>query len=450
MSSNDFSSAIPTIAYYVEQFILCREERECGVNVRSVEIAQKSYSGEKRYLCPAPIIELLNEKGWTWLKKELQRVYFSDPLKLSVCATNYESDPNSMIMCISSVDNVPEQRSTKSYLTTSKQVLRLKSVYFPSRKNDNLKNLVIKHNLLTYSGFNIGTFISDKIHLVSKFSKSKNATPKNVLDELFIRGGRDITLFTKAKNQTYNKYLDYKEGSFFGNSKSWGCFEFFIIDEKEPVTNDEYTFIEDNLKYGSIVLITSKNYTLDLPLCRVMKPEGQILTIEKDYKPTENVCQMQRICLQIIGQPNKFLCLNSERLSDNEAIIKTESTIETVDSCIFYISTVSSTTSKFGFIRNIPNNPVTPCPCVSNCVLKSIDNYHHYELIGKDFSPKLTVWIGREQIESYYQTPTQMKLLFTNRQRTWLKSPENISDKSIYLLRDDGVIYPTDIEAIFH
>uniref|UniRef100_A0AC35TLW5 LAG1_DNAbind domain-containing protein n=1 Tax=Rhabditophanes sp. KR3021 TaxID=114890 RepID=A0AC35TLW5_9BILA len=438
----------------VENFIVNKSRMECCVTIKCPKLAIKSYKEGYRYLNPPPIIEFGNSSGWSFYKYHVNTTYskclkeFDD--NNIICNDYPLIEESSDIGIVSTVEgNINFAKITNKFNGIT-MTIPLKNIYFDSRQD--YKNVFISSRILTTSGITLGTFDSGSIDVVSKFCHSKKETSKNFIDNTFIKSGDQVSLFLKDKKKLTSNFVNCNEDVFLGSPTNYKCFDIFVIDENRMGGDTtELLLSNSNLYYGCVVSIRSINPDIQLPLLRIMKPKNQIVTLKDQYTHQENVCQMSQVCFMIVDASEYYLSLQGPKLTNKIGNRMSNYKVEVDHTCIFTLAGISERIYQFGFTTGIPNASVTPCPFVLNHCVNVCDDITKFDLIGENFTTNLTAWVRRMEIKTILKTETVLTLLFNASQIDKIKEAYRYdnADVYIYLVRNDGIIYSTSIEAIF-
>uniref|UniRef100_A0A0N5B739 AAA domain-containing protein n=1 Tax=Strongyloides papillosus TaxID=174720 RepID=A0A0N5B739_STREA len=445
------------------EYIKNRNEYDCRINIRSIVVGQKSYGEEKRFLCPPPIIELKNQAGWSKFRNSIDNfmhgklLMFSDELQKGNFLTQLAlQNDGSKIAGSAVLEKLDKVKQMSIEFDESNTLALLKNVYF-SNVSQTLKSTKIIANLFFLYGIDLGTFETEKIRIISKPSKKKSNAVRNDTRHLFIESGYKIALFTRMRSQlVHTKYVHVKNGSFVSSPIQWSCLEIFIIDEDKTDLNKDGNcgnfFAKDgNLCFGNIVKIFNDEEGIGLPPLRIMKPDKQYIDIQEHLNivnMNEPVCQLQKICLQDYHNPTKFISLINDTLTFCDAVIdeKDRNKLQVTDSCILQIVSAKENEYTFYHSSGIGPFPLTPVPVVKGVTETGSDSEYRIELYGSNFAPNQTVWIGSEKLETVMKTSVNMAAVPTREQLEMFREQKMNGDKdlTIYIVREDGIVYPTD------
>ncbi|CEF61959.1 p53-like transcription factor, DNA-binding domain and Immunoglobulin-like fold domain and Immunoglobulin E-set domain and Beta-trefoil DNA-binding domain and LAG1, DNA binding domain-containing protein [Strongyloides ratti] len=440
-----------------------KTEYDCTINIRSIIVGQKSYGEEKRFLCPPPIIELKNSVGWNKFRMTLDNfmhgklLMYSDELQKGHFLTKLAlQNDGSKIVGTAILEKLEKVKQMPIDFDESNKVALLKNVYF-SNVSQTLKSTKIIAHLFFLYGVDIGIFETERIRIISKPSKKKSSAVRNDTRHLFIESGYKVALFTRMRSQLiHTKYVEVKNGSFISSPTQWSCLEIFIIDEeKTDLSIDDNCvdfFAKDgNLCFGNVIKILNDEEGIGLPPLRIMKPDKQYIDLQEHSKMitmSEPVCQLQKICLQDYHNPTKFISLINDTLTFGDAVVdeKDKNKLQVTDSCILQIVSAKENEYTFYCSTGISPFPVAPIPVVKGVTECGCDSEYRIEICGSNFSPNHQVWIGSEKIETVMKSSGSIVAIPTREQYEIFKGYKNKEEKelSIYIVREDGVIYPTD------
>uniref|UniRef100_A0AC35TGM0 AAA domain-containing protein n=1 Tax=Rhabditophanes sp. KR3021 TaxID=114890 RepID=A0AC35TGM0_9BILA len=420
---------------------------ECIIHIQTVVVAQKSYATERRFLRPAPTVRLINDPGWDHFRKlvtaantEYTSKLIDKPLHIPQGSIIVDSSIAANLKGqLHTIDGLPDVDF--DLIKTNSFCFR--SCYCPQKLDRKIFELSVKLN--TACGLILGRFHSEPIHIISKPSRKRTVLKRNEPTGSFIKSGSKIALFARLRNQNgMARCVNAYEDLFTGMSIDWDLLRIYIVENPEA-PGDEMVYSNNYLHYNAVVKLVSCKTGYSLPLVKIIK-ESQ--SEETGYAP-ELVSQLQKVIFQFVNDPKKYLCFNGDSfpaLSSRDQIDK-----YTLNKpCIYQIVSASESVYKFYYSNGLSTMPISPCPRIKKIEGTRDNDHFRIFIIGSNFSPFLHVWLGAKKIDkSYVITTESMVILLTTEQYEWLHSTTT-EDKSIYFVREDGVIYPTDLSFPFN
>lgn len=430
------------------------------VLIMHAKVAQKSYGQEKRFFCPPPCV-YLQGNGWDRLGEKLGEEY-------ELNAFIGIGGDNEM--------QTPEFHSNKRFGLAKTLHINDKD----TRKNFQLEcSVLYKSSSASASIVDLGKFCSRKIRVISKPSKKKQGA-KN-LDMCMYSSSR-VALFNRLRSQTVStRYLHVDgNGNFHASSTHWGAFIIHWVDENED-EGEEFNSQEGPVYYGHTIKLVCSVTGIALPQLIIRRVDKTTALLDNAHEP---VSQLHKCAFQVKGTGKHYLCLNQDKVELREALPEDHDTTKVAlsDGAIWTI--ISTDQALFNF--SVPSGPfsaVTPVPFVNRLhVIKSsesraqqngeeeaAENGAILELNGENFTPNLTVWFRHVPCETHcraaeiltcivphisnFHSPNDMNNSFEHGNDliddvlsdAASLANGNICEVAIHLVRNDGVIYPTDL-----
>ncbi|KAJ1957093.1 hypothetical protein EC988_001013 [Linderina pennispora] len=251
-------------------------------------VAQKSYGGEKRFLCPPPAV-LMAGAGRS------ARAAHHSPMVLSVTTDGGErlapAETGKKARASSSAHAPLECHTTFN----SRNVALFKSLHVTGMQK--AKSFRLRLDLMAPAAWGAGVYASlesDPVAIISKPSK-KTAKARNQTS--CIRGGSLVSLFNRINSQTFRtKYLnvDHSSGRWVAQSHNWSPFKVVVVGGAG----------DGPLYYGAEIVLVETRRNFASPVMVIHKVERGRL-VPNARSP---VSQMQKVALQVKapGEP-RFL-----------------------------------------------------------------------------------------------------------------------------------------------
>ena len=157
-----------------------RERGDQLVVVLNAQVAQKSYSFEKRFLCPPPCIYLYGN-GWRNKREDLMRLG--------------ESEQGSQLCAFIGIDN--SDLDMQQLDLNKRHYCAAKTLFISD--SDKRSHFQMSFKLFYRNLCNIGVFHSKQIKVITKPPKKKKSV-KNA--DLCIASGTKVALFNRLRSQT--------------------------------------------------------------------------------------------------------------------------------------------------------------------------------------------------------------------------------------------------------
>nr|XP_047124430.1 recombining binding protein suppressor of hairless isoform X2 [Hydra vulgaris] len=396
------------------------------VTILHAKVAQKSYGNEKRFFCPPPCV-YLSGKGWKKRKEEKGESCQLYPFVF----TNIGS---------------PDQPGFQQYDINEKENIAFcsaKSMYISDV--DKRKNFIIHSQLIFQDGKNLGIFDSKRIKVISKPSKKKQSS-KNT--ELCISSNSNVALFNRLRSQTVStRYLHVENDNFIASSLQWGFLSIHLCNDNEP-DGEEVTVNEGIVHYGQTVKLVFVKTNLATPMMIIRKVDKQTVVLDAD----DPVSQLHKVAFYVKGTNRSYLSINQEKVIMFQASPCSKDPKRDVisDAASWTIISADKSTYRFCEGAGPVQSKIAPVPFVSNLHLTGGGDVVTMEVNGEKFTSNLKVWFADVEAETMYSSETLICLvpdvsLFKDR---WKYKQSDFS-VPVSLVRDDGVIYPTDCTFTF-
>lgn len=404
-----------------------KEPNDQTLVVLHAKVAQKSYGNEKRFFCPPPCMYLL---GNGWRKKQQL---------LEEEENNPESGQVHAFIGIGSAEQEMQQLHLEG-----KNFCTAKTLYISD--TDKRKHFMLNVKMFFSCGAEIGQFHSKRIKVISKPSKKKQSL-KNA--DLCIASGTKVALFNRLRSQTVStRYLHVENGNFHASSIQWGCFAIHLLDNDQS-ESEEFTVMDGYIHYGQTVKLVCSNTGMALPRLIIRKVDKQTAILDAD----DPVSQLHKCAFYLKDTERMYLCLSQERIIQFQASpCPKEANKEMINDGASW-TIISTDKAEYTFCDGMgpTSDPVTPVPSVRNLELNGAGDVAMLEVNGENFSPNLKVWFGEVEAETMYRCAEGLlcvvpDISFFREGWKWVKEIVRVP---INLVRNDGVIYPTNLTFTF-
>ncbi|KAI3385134.1 hypothetical protein SNEBB_002590 [Seison nebaliae] len=399
------------------------------VIIRHAKVAQKSYGNEKRFFCPPPLIYL---RGESWTNYFRQRSNIPPNAFISIgCDTQTDRHP----LIISS-------DSTKEKFFAAKTLFISDS---DKRKQFKLHLRLFDENL----GRDLGEFQSNCMKVISKPSKKKQSI-KNA--DLCIASGSRITLFNRLRSQTVSTrymYVDSESENFIAHSQQWGEFLIHLVDANEKESN-VYTVREGYVHYESTIKLKCVETNIVLPKMIIRKVDKSCINMTAD----EPLSQLHKCAFALAdGDDQSYIGLQQEKIQICKGQVKTNNTVTLNDNACWTIISTDRVEYSWYTPRELTNDMrITPVPIVHSISISELNGNALVQLKGESFTPVLQIWFDYIPSTTYYRCSQLLKCYVPPIQNFFNELPRltNMNDMNktvdIFLVRNDGVIYPTGLK----
>lgn len=422
------------------------------VIIQHAKVAQKSYGSEKRFFCPPPCI-YFSGNGWK-VKEDTESEQRNTS---STTENNTKEDKKeknegrgeaSAHICAYMSINCISKDSVHMTLETN-NFCAAKTLYISD--SDKSKYFRLTTNLFYSDGQAIGTFHGQHIKVISKPSKKKQSL-KNA--DLCIESGTKIALFNRLRSQTVStRYLHVQDGEFQASSMHWGAFEINLVSKD---TKEGDSFIEEAgfIHYGATVKLVCSVSNVALPLMVIHKVDKQSVLLEAE----EPVSQLHKCALRFKNAPcqeHSYLCLSQEKIIQYQASTTSNSNGDSreviSDGATWTIISTESLKYSFSNAYSSTDLPVTPVPVVNHMTINGSGSSSMLSLSGFNFTPNIKVCFATVEADTSFRceeslmcrVPDKSKLPSLGRHMKVIN--ETHFEVAIFLVRSDGVIYPTEL-----
>ncbi|KAJ2849271.1 hypothetical protein IWW36_002745 [Coemansia brasiliensis] len=317
ISVSDKRAAVSSLRT-LQQYPLC-PSNQVLITCYHASVAQKSYGGEKRFLCPPPAVLMYGE-GYS------ARTAHHSPMLLSVITDSAVADkaepPSSLLKGSSShtskgtADAAALRPSASAHAPlecqtsfNERNVALFKSLHVTGMQK--AKSFRLRLDLMTppgVSGQLVGhdqsiwqspkPYVSLKSNPVAIISKPSKKTAKARNQSSCIREGSLISLFNRINSQTFRtKYLnvDHNTNRWVAQSHNWSPLEVVVTSSKNSRAVVGQAGTANPLYYGSEIVLVESRRNFRSPTMIIHKVERGRL-VENACSP---VSQMQKIALQV-------------------------------------------------------------------------------------------------------------------------------------------------------
>ncbi|XP_065901277.1 recombining binding protein suppressor of hairless-like isoform X2 [Dysidea avara] len=428
-----------------------REKKDCTVTIINAKVAQKSYRNEKRFFCPPPMMYLSGD-GWEVKRKAYKEKQAAKKQNSEEESSSTPSPFPTLNLCAFIGIGSSDQEMIRLSLE-DKDYCAAKTLYISDA--DKRKHFQLACKIFFDVSYDLGTFLSKRIKVISKPSKKKQSL-KNSDCSLCIPSGSRVALFNRLRCQTVStRYLNVEGDHFQASSMHWGSFYIHLVDESEEQEDDndsvEFAVQDGYISYGSAVKLVCCTTGLSLPKLIIRKVEKQSVVLDAD----ENISQLHKVALYLKGTERMYLCLSQDKIMQFQATVcPNEEHRELInDGASWTIISTDKAVYTFCEAMGPVDIPVTPIPVADSIrETSNHDNIRLVELLGEDFSPELTVWFGDvPAVTTAYRCEECIVAEvpdITNFKKNWCRV-EKAYRVPVLLVRDDGVIYRTGLKYTF-
>ncbi|CAK8697556.1 unnamed protein product [Clavelina lepadiformis] len=403
-----------------------KERNDQTLVVLHAKVAQKSYGNEKRFFCPPPCMYLL---GSGWKRKQQQ---FEDD-------GGQEAGQVHAFIGIGS----SEQEMQQLHLD-GKNFCTAKTLYISD--TDKRKHFMLHVKMFFGNGTDVGQFCSKRIKVISKPSKKKQSL-KNA--DLCIASGTKVALFNRLRSQTVStRYLHVEKGNFHASSIQWGCFTIHLLDDDE-LESEEFSVMDGYIHYGQTVKLVCSNTGMALPRLIIRKVDKQTAILDAD----DPVSQLHKCAFYLKDTERMYLCLSQERIIQFQATPCPKETNKEMINDGASWTIISTDKAEYTFCDGMGPTAegVTPVPSVHRLQLNGGGDVAMLEVNGENFTSNLKVWFGDVEAETMYRCEEGLLCVvpeISAFREGWKYVKETVQ-VPINLVRNDGIIYPTNLTFTF-
>uniref|UniRef100_A0A1I7Y867 IgGFc_binding domain-containing protein n=1 Tax=Steinernema glaseri TaxID=37863 RepID=A0A1I7Y867_9BILA len=431
------------------------EKYNCYVALGYPRTAQKSYGRERRLLMCYPAV-VLSGGGWS-RRVELLR----GACNIADCQIHRSA----------SVAHFDQDHTKRTYvsaemMTTNGEVWRIPeavSLDMPAmaqlRINDTAEDVSVKATLLKlrlfYNGCDgatdIGVFTSKPISVVSKPHRSAGATP---VSNLSFKSGDVITLSVRSTKMTRN--LCVTNSKISGDLPYYSTFTIHLVDEEMEESGQLRVIVDEPITYGSVVKLVDTESNIGLPKMRILRADERGIDLATEPGVNE-VLHFHRAAFQFLDRPNTFLGLDD---NDYQSVRSKPCVqpaflskvglrlVEPQPTGTWLLIPHETITYSFAEIAGCADGPVTPAPLFQSCMQFAKGEYGVINGIG--FTPRLQAYLDDIPLDTFYKNseslichlPSDEERAASNRR---LRDAGVLAKSQLYLVRDDGVIYPSKL-----
>ncbi|KAF1596096.1 UNVERIFIED_CONTAM: Recombining binding protein suppressor of hairless, partial [Eudyptes robustus] len=434
----------------MKEYLLNPDELDCVVKIFHAKVAQKSYGNEKRFFCPPPSV-YLSGAGWERKRKVFERVVES--------YNGYDTRCTSLVAKIGIMGSKFSEPQTLDF-SNGKEFCPAKSLYVSDQ--DKRKFFHLQVHVSFNCSHNIGSFISDRIKVISKPSKKKQTVKGNDCNYLCINSGGKVALFNRLRSQTIStRYLHVENGSFHASPAKWGAFKIHLIDEDtadDAVTFDHRTGF---VYYGNAIKLVDSCSDLSLPKMRIRKCDKNNVILDQESFD-EPVSQLHRVAFQILDAPNSnvYLALNGDNIFQHAADVNEQGQHLVSEGAAWTI--ISAEKNEFRFYEAMGSSsfPVAPIPRIETMQIqqkpgddaRGVRGHSYMVMRGRDLHPKVKVWFGTIEANTNFVSNESLEVEIPSKEEVFADLPflaklfyeDGQLVLPVCLVREDGVIYYND------
>ncbi|OQV11719.1 Suppressor of hairless protein [Hypsibius exemplaris] len=402
------------------EYLKSRNASDMTILILHAKVAQKSYGNEKRFFCPPPCVYLM---GAGWGKKS-------------------EKLPHDVQIC--PYVGIGGDQEMQQLDFQGKMFCAAKTLFISDSDKRKFFTLICK--MFYTNGQQIGTFHSRKIKVISKPSKKKQSL-KNA--DLCIPSGTKIALFNRLRSQTVStRYLHVGNGSFHASSSQWGAFTIHLVDDNEPEA-EEFTSKEGYIHYGATVKLVCAVSGMALPRLVIRKVDKGAAMLEAD----DPVSQLHKCAFYMKDTERMYLCLSGDRIIQYQAApCPKDAAREGINDGTCW-TIISVDQARYTYYEGLgPSSiPVSPVPVVKSLHLNGGGEVMMLELVGENYTPQLKVWFHNVPVETMFRCSESLVCGIPDISRFRLDYSQHALPLkvAIFLVRNDGIIYPSGLNFTY-
>ncbi|KAI6175347.1 hypothetical protein M3Y97_00679100 [Aphelenchoides bicaudatus] len=437
---------------------------DCVIQIFHARVAQKSYGNEKRFFCPPPCVYLYGG-GWARKRDQFRQLLRTANPHLSqiqpianMHAELQKADPRRRSNSNGwRTTYAVDKRAQELDFTNGKDYCAAKTLFISDSEKTKFFKLFVQISFM--SGQEIGTFLSERIKVISKPSKKKQQIKSNECSYLCITSGKKVALFHRLRSQTVStRYLHVADQQFRASSSKWGAFTIHLVDEeKSPIDSSDFHTKDGYIYYGAVVKLVDTNSGISLPRLRIRKV-GNSNLITDVLTLDEPVSQLHKCAFQFMDDKTLYLSLVGDQIAQHSAEIVNGNQHQVSEGMAWTIISTEKVEYRFYEAMGSTWQPVTPAPIVENITFDSdasstnvYDPTLTLSLRGRNFNPDLKIWFATHQCKTTYRSAELLDCDVPKLEHV-LKYPGVLDvcevqrdsiEVPIFLVRDDGVIYST-------
>uniref|UniRef100_A0A914YYI9 Uncharacterized protein n=1 Tax=Panagrolaimus superbus TaxID=310955 RepID=A0A914YYI9_9BILA len=427
----------------MKEYLQNEKNFECMMYLFFPCCLQRSYTNERRLMCPPPAL-VLTGNGWNILLAQPPPPMDNIITYVRICNTKQALIERMEKATV----NIPDIVA----------LFRARGVYISASENKKLCRLSI--DLHMSDAQTIKNISTGRIKVISKPSKkSQKDTGTDGLLTAF-KNGSQIALYNRYRQANSTRYLHCHSNKFFGSITQWSVFKIYLVDED---INDEtlaFETTDESICYRSRVKLVDIATEISLPIMRIRKVAKE--SKEDIYKPmdkdNEPVSQLHMIAFEHIDNNGKLSYLS---VSSNETIIW--QTISDLNAGInegarWTITSAERYVYRFYPVNGLKNMSMSNFPIVFEIIEQDkIKKLEWLEFRGRGFDRATKVWFNTCQSpQTIYQSTKTLRCIIPST-REYLANCNSLGVQitnndtvPLYLTNEDGNIYPTSFVFIYN